>query len=164
MPKPQAIVITLSDSAAQGKRLDLSGPAAKEELEIMGCEVQATCILPDEVDHLKRHLLEYCLLDEIDLIITTGGTGLAPRDITPEATAAVLEKQIPGIAELIRLEGMKKTPRAALSRGIAGIRNRKLIINLPGSVAGVRDSLRALAPILLHALEIASGDSSPCGG
>ena len=162
--KPHAIVITISDSASRGERQDLSGPAAKEGLEIIGCEVLAVLIVPDEIDAIQSRLLESINSSDIDLIVTTGGTGLAPRDVTPEATAAVIEKPVPGMAELMRFEGMKANPRASLSRGLVGIRNKTLIINLPGSVKGVRESLGAIAAILGHALEVISGNTLRCGG
>ena len=162
--KPHAIVITVSDSAFRGERQDLSGPAAREELEKIGCAVIEALIVPDEIDAIQSRLLESINSSDIDLIVTTGGTGLAPRDVTPEATAAVIEKTVPGMAELMRFEGMKANPRAALSRGLVGIRNNTLIINLPGSVKGVRESLGAIAVILGHALEVISGNTLRCGG
>lgn len=164
MRKPRAIVITVSDSASRGERQDLSGPAARETLEKMGCEVTAIQILPDEVTEIRENLIRLSDLDGIDLVVTTGGTGLAPRDVTPEATAAVIEKEVPGLAELMRFEGAKTTPRAALSRARAGVRKRTLILNLPGSVKGVRECLNAIAPILSHALEVVSGNTVRCGG
>jgi molybdenum cofactor synthesis domain-containing protein len=162
--KPNAIVVTVSDSASRGEREDLSGPAAKETLEKMGCEVKAIQVLPDDLVVIRDGLVRFSDLEEIDLIITTGGTGLAPRDVTPEATAAIIEKEVPGLAELMRSEGMKATPRAALSRAKAGVRKKTLILNLPGSVKGVRESLNAVAPILPHALEVMSGNTVRCGG
>jgi molybdenum cofactor synthesis domain-containing protein len=162
--KPRAIVLTISDSASRGERADLSGPAAREELEKLGCEIASMHIVPDELERIKESLIEYSRSAAIDLIVTTGGTGLSPRDVTPEATAAVIDKEVPGMAELMRLEGMKSTPRAALSRALVGVRNRTLIINLPGSVKGVRESLSAVAKILPHALEVISGNTVRCGG
>jgi molybdopterin adenylyltransferase len=161
--KPRAIVLTISDSASRGEREDLSGPAAREELERVGCEVNALEIVPDECELIRQKLLEHSHT-MVDLIVTTGGTGLAPRDVTPEATLSVIDKQVPGLAELMRSEGMKLTPRAALSRAVVGVRNKTLIINLPGSVRGVRDSLGALAEVLGHALEVISGNTVRCGG
>lgn len=164
MRKPRAIVVTISDSASRGEREDLSGPAVKEELERVGCEVLAVQIVPDELQIIRDHLLEHSQSSEIDLIVTTGGTGLAPRDVTPEATLTVIEKSVPGLAELMRIEGIKSNPRAALSRAVVGVRNKTLIINLPGSVKGVRESLGALAKVLGHALEVVSGNTIRCGG
>ena len=164
MRKPRAVVITVSDSASRGERQDLSGPAARETLEEMGCEVAAIEILPDEVTKIRENLIRLSDLEGVDLVVTTGGTGLAPRDVTPEATAAAIEKEVPGLAELMRSEGAKSTPRAVLSRARAGVRKKTLILNLPGSVKGVRESLSAVAPILSHALEVVSGNVVRCGG
>lgn len=164
MRKPQVIVLTISDSASRGERSDLSGPAVREALEALGCEVVAVMIVPDDVEAIQQKLYEHSESDAIDLIVTTGGTGLAPRDVTPEATLAILEKPIPGLPELMRMEGMKSNPRAALSRAVAGLRHKTLIINLPGSVRGVQESLAAVAAILGHALEVASGNTVRCGG
>jgi len=154
----------VSDSAARGERRDLSGPAAQEELEKMGCLVTGVELVPDEREVIQSRLVEHSNSPDVDLIVTTGGTGLAPRDVTPEATAAVIEKAVPGMAELMRLEGMKVNPRAVLSRALVGIRDQTLIINLPGSVKGVRESLAAIAEILGHALEVISGNTVRCGG
>jgi molybdopterin adenylyltransferase len=164
MRKPNALVFTISDSASRGERQDLSGPAAREELQKAGCEVRDVQIVPDEFEIIQRKLIEQSQAPDIDLIVTTGGTGLAPRDVTPEATAAVIEKAVPGLAELMRREGMKASPRAALSRAVVGVRNKTLIINLPGSVKGVRESLAAISGILGHALEVISGNTVRCGG
>ncbi len=164
MRKPRAIVITVSDSASRGDRQDLSGPVAREELEKIGCEVDAVLVVPDEIEAIQSCLLGGINATDIDLIVTTGGTGLAPRDVTPEATAAVIDKTVPGMAELMRNEGLKASPRAVLSRGVVGIRNKTLLINLPGSVKGVRESLGAIAGILGHALEVISGNTVRCGG
>jgi molybdenum cofactor synthesis domain-containing protein len=164
MRKPQAIVLTISDSASRGERTDLSGPTAREELERLGCEVVSVTVVPDDVNMIREKLLEHSDSAGIDLIITTGGTGLAPRDVTPEATQQVIEKPIPGLPELMRMEGLKSNPRAALTRAVAGLRKKTLIINLPGSVRGVQESLAAVAPILGHALEVASGNTVRCGG
>lgn len=162
--KPRAIVITISDSASRGEREDLSGPAAREELEKFGCEVVKIQVIPDDQEKIQGCIIEHSENPQIDLVVTTGGTGLSPRDVTPEATLAVIEKQVPGIAELMRLEGIKGNPRAALSRAVAGVRNRSLIVNLPGSVKGVRESLGAISKILGHALEVVSGNTVRCGG
>ena len=121
-------------------------------------------MIPDEFEIIRQRLILHSDSQEVDLIVTTGGTGLAPRDVTPEATAAVIEKTVPGMAELMRLEGIKQNPRAALSRAVVGVRNRTLIINLPGSVKGVRESLSALSSVLGHALEVISGNTVRCGG
>ena len=157
-----ALVITLSDTAAAGGREDLSGPEASRILTEAGFEVRAVEILPDDRPAIETRLRAAC--DErISLVVTTGGTGLSPRDVTPEATLAVIEKPVPGIAELMRVEGFKNTPRAALSRAVAGIRQSTLIINLPGSVKGVRECLSAVRPVLAHAIETLRQSSLGCG-
>jgi len=162
MPLGRALVITLSDTAAAGGREDLSGPEAARILQDAGFEVQGVEILPDDQAVIETRLIRGC--DEgLQLIITTGGTGLSPRDVTPEATLAVIEKPVPGIPELMRAEGFKKTPRAGLSRAVAGIRKRTLIINLPGSVKGVRECLGAVRPLLAHAVETLTQSSLGCG-
>jgi molybdenum cofactor synthesis domain-containing protein len=156
------LVLTLSDSASKGGREDLSGPEASKMLTETGFEVRAVEILPDDQAMIEKRLRAAC--DEgISIVVTTGGTGLSPRDVTPEATLAVIEKPVPGIAELMRIEGFKSTPRAALSRAVAGIRQSTLIINLPGSVKGVRECLGAVRPILAHAVETLKQSSLGCG-
>jgi molybdopterin adenylyltransferase len=162
MPLGSALVLTLSDTAAAGNREDLSGPEAAKILEEAGFEVRAVEILPDDRAAIEARLLSACG-QGIRLIVTTGGTGLSPRDVTPEATLAVIDKLVPGIPELMRAEGVKKTPRAALSRGVAGVRQATLIINLPGSVKGVRECLGAVRPILAHAVETLQQSSLGCG-
>jgi molybdopterin adenylyltransferase len=157
-----ALVLTLSDTAAAGNREDLSGPEAAKILAEAGFEVQAVEILPDDRAAIEARLLKACT-EGLRLVITTGGTGLSPRDVTPEATLAVIDKSVPGISELMRAEGIKKTPRAALSRGVAGVRQATLIINLPGSVKGVRECLGAVRPILAHAVETLQQSSLGCG-
>jgi len=157
-----ALVLTLSDTAADGGREDLSGPEASRIPTEAGFEVRAVEILPDDRPAIETRLRAAC--DErISLVVTTGGTGLSPRDVTPEATLAVIEKPVPGIAELMRVEGFKNTPRAALSRAVAGIRQSTLIINLPGSVKGVRECLGAVRPVLAHAIETLRQSSLGCG-
>jgi len=164
MRKPRAVVVTVSDSASRGEREDLSGPTAREELEKIGCDVTTIHVVPDELAEIQESLIRFSDLEDVDLVVTTGGTGLAPRDVTPEATVAIIEREIPGLAELMRFEGMKTTPRAALSRARAGVRKKTLILNLPGSVKGVRESLSAVGSILSHALEVVSGNTVRCGG
>lgn len=152
-------VLTLSDKGSRGEREDKSGPAI---MEAFGgkAEVKYYDILPDERDLIIDKLIEYS--GKVDLIITTGGTGLAPRDVTPEATLAVIEKEIPGIAETMRMEGLKKTRRSMLSRAVAGVRGKTMIINLPGSPAAVRENLEAIVDVLPHAIEKIKGDPSEC--
>jgi molybdopterin adenylyltransferase len=158
----EALVITLSDTAAAGGREDLSGPEAAGILRDAGFDVRPVEVLPDDRSAIEKRLLRGC--DEgISLIVTTGGTGLSPRDVTPEATTAVIEKPIPGMSELMRFEGFRSTPRAALSRAVAGVRGSTLIINLPGSVRGVRECLGAVRPILAHAVETLRQSSLGCG-
>src|SRR6516165_9717132 len=148
----RALVLTVSDTASAGGREDLSGPEAKRILEETGFEVTAVEILPDERPAIESRLRR-AAEEGFDLVITSGGTGLSPRDVTPEATLAVIDKNVPGIADLMRIESLKVTPRAALSRAVCGIRGATLIINLPGSVKGVRECLVAVRPILGHAIE-----------
>jgi molybdenum cofactor synthesis domain-containing protein len=157
-----ALVITLSDTAAAGQRQDLSGPEAVRILAEAGFDVLPVEVLPDDRSAIELRLRAACDAG-ISLIVTTGGTGLSPRDVTPEATQAVVEKLVPGITELMRFEGFKSTPRAALSRAVAGIRGASLIINLPGSVKGVRECLGAVRPILAHAVETLRQSSLGCG-
>jgi molybdenum cofactor synthesis domain-containing protein len=153
----RARILVLSDAASQGRREDLSGPELRRLLEAQGWQVVGYNVLPDEVEKIKSCLEAWSEDDECDVILTSGGTGLGPRDVTPEATRAVIETEVPGIAELMRWEGVKKTRLASLSRGLAGIRNRKLVVNLPGSVRGARESLESILDILPHAIDIAQG-------
>jgi molybdenum cofactor synthesis domain-containing protein len=159
----KVLVLTISDSASAGKREDLSGPEARRILEASGFEVAAVDVVPDEQTGIEARLRRAADEQGVRLVVTTGGTGLSPRDVTPEATLAVADKQVPGISELMRLEGLRKTPRAALSRGVAAVRGGTLILNLPGSVKGVRESLEAVVPILGHALEVLGTGSAHCG-
>ncbi len=153
----RAGVLTISDKASKGERVDTSGAAIAELLSTIDASIDRTDVVPDEAPQFSDTLRSWADSDELDLIITTGGTGLSPRDVTPEATAAVIERPAPGLGELMRSEGMKHTPMAALSRGVAGVRSRCLIVNLPGSEKGVRESLTAVIDILPHAVEILRG-------
>jgi molybdopterin adenylyltransferase len=152
----KAVVLTISDSAARGEREDLSGPAVVAELQTLQAEIIATEILPDERVQIAERLRHYADQSLCNLLITTGGTGLSPRDITPEATKDVIEREAPGLAELMRQESLKITPLAALSRAVCGVRGRTLIVNLPGSVRGARENLAAIVRTLPHALALLS--------
>jgi molybdopterin adenylyltransferase len=153
-------ILTISDACSRGERADTSGDAIARWAELRGDEVAARECVPDENGEIVGRLLEWCDGDRADVVLTTGGTGLSPRDVTPEATRAILEREAPGIAERLRVSAMEKFPRAALSRGLAGTRNRTLIVNLPGSPGGVSDALTALDPIVNHAVAILRGDAT----
>jgi molybdenum cofactor synthesis domain-containing protein len=152
-------VLTLSDKGSMGEREDLSGPAIAEMLKDIA-EMKHYAILPDDKDQIKERLLRYS--GRVDLILTTGGTGLSPRDVTPEATLEVIEREIPGIAETMRAEGLTKTRYSMLSRAVAGVRDRTLIINLPGSPKAVKENLAVIIDILPHAIEKIKGDTGDC--
>ena len=150
-------VLTISDAGSRGEREDRSGDAIVAWASARGATVVERVLVPDERDAIVRTLLDWCDRDVADLVLTTGGTGLAPRDVTPEATRAVLEREAPGIAERLRVTSIDRFPRAALSRGTAGVRARTLVVNRPGSPGGVRDALEALDPIVDHACEVVRG-------
>lgn len=153
----RAVAITVSDRSAQGERADESGPALVQLLEGMGARVQATEILPDDAEPLAESLREYADREDVNLIVTTGGTGLSPRDNTPEATRAVIEREVPGMAEAMRAGTLRQTPMAMISRGVCGIRSGALIINLPGSPAAVRECFAVIGPVIPHALALIAG-------
>lgn len=156
-------ILTISDKGSRGEREDESGTAIKDMLATIDARLVKYDIVPDEREVISGRLEEWVDKEGIDLIVTTGGTGLSPRDVTPEATLAVVERMAPGFAEAMRAEGLKKTPMAMLSRAVAGIRGRSLIVNLPGSLTGVRESLDAILPALPHAIEVLRGEVAECG-
>lgn len=146
-----------SDRSYNGLREDATGPALENRMKELGFDVAHNVIAPDEQDKIEEHLKNWAHNDEIDLIITSGGTGVAPRDVTPEATLNVIEKRVPGIEEVMRRESLKHTPYAMLSRSVAGIAGSSLIINLPGNPGGALENLDAVVPALVHALELIKG-------
>jgi molybdopterin adenylyltransferase len=156
-------ILTISDKGSRGEREDLSGKIIKEAIGKINGEVKYYQIIPDEKDIIQEELMKAVDKLRLDLILTTGGTGLAKRDVTPDATLEVIEKEVSGISEIIRSESFKKTNRAILSRGVAGIRKESLIINLPGSPKGVRESLEIVLEVLPHGIEILKGQASECG-
>jgi molybdopterin adenylyltransferase len=147
-------VLTVSDRSSRGERPDVSGPALVSEILKLGWEVVETGLVPDEMEAIKSILVQWSATRQVDLILTTGGTGFSPRDITPEATLAVVERFTPGIAEAMRAESLKVTPHAMLSRAVAGIRNRTLIVNFPGSPRAAVENLAVIASVLPHAIEL----------
>jgi molybdenum cofactor synthesis domain-containing protein len=150
-------VVTVSDGVAAGDREDASGGLIEAWAGERGYQVSARLVVPDETGPIASELMRLCDEGECDLLLTTGGTGLTPRDVTPEATRAVLERPAPGIAEAIRVEGLRKTPRAALGRGLAGVRGSTLVVNLPGSPGGVSDGLDVLSGFVDHAVDLVRG-------
>lgn len=155
-------VITLSDKGARGERDDTSGQTAREMVEAQGWKVGYSRVVSDDLDTVTEVLLE-AAKSGIDLVLTTGGTGLGPRDNTPEATLSVIEREVPGIAEAMRFETFKISPRAILSRGVAGIRGKTLIVNLPGSPKAVRECLAVILPVVEHGLAVLTGREQECG-
>ena len=159
----KAGILTISDKGSRGEREDLSGKVIEEVIRKINGEVKYYQIIPDEKNVIQEELIKAVDELHLDLILTTGGTGLAKRDVTPDATLEVIEKEVPGISEIIRGESFKKTNRAILSRGVAGIRKKSLIINLPGSPKGVRESLEIVLEALPHGIEILKGQATECG-
>lgn len=158
-----AAVVTCSDKGSRGLRVDTSGEYIKEYLLLKKFNVIEKVIITDDLDIIKNKLLYYADEIKVDLIITTGGTGFSPRDNTPEATKEVIKREVPGIGEMLRAESYKVTPRAYLSRGVSGIRNRTLIINLPGSLKAVKENLSFLSDVLDHGLKILKLVDTECG-
>src|SRR6266849_7161443 len=155
----RAVVITSSDACSSGEREDTSGETLVQLLTELGAEIVAKDIVNDDLDPLAHKLRAYADLKHVNLIVTTGGTGLAPRDNTPEATLAVIEREAPGLAEAMRMETLKQTPMAMISRGVCGIRSGTLIVNLPGSPKAVRESFAVIKPALDHAVELLGGQT-----
>ncbi len=151
-------ILTVSDRSARGEREDRSGPALAAEVKKHGWEVIQQAILPDDLNAIRQRLIAWSRMGSIEIILTTGGTGFAPRDITPEATRAVIEREAPGIAEAMRASSALKSPHAMLSRAVAGIRGRVLIINLPGSPAGAVENFQVILPALEHAVQLLRED------
>jgi molybdenum cofactor synthesis domain-containing protein len=160
----QIAILTVSDRSFRGEREDLSGPALQAQVIALGWQVWRASIVPDEVDQIARTLAEWADSGQADIILTTGGTGFAPRDVTPEATRRVVERLTPGLDEAMRAASLKITAHAMLSRAVSGIRKRTLIINLPGSPRGAVENFLTIAPVLPHAVELLREDASAEGG
>jgi len=157
-------VITISDKGSRGEREDTSGREVMRMLGDLGVRIDGYVVIPDEKEIIKGKIREYTDTERLDLVVTTGGTGVSPRDVTPDATLEVLDRELPGMAEAMRRESMRKTPHAMISRAVAGIRGQSLIINLPGSPRGARENLEVILPALKHTIEKIKGDDSDCGG
>ncbi|MBI5951720.1 MAG: MogA/MoaB family molybdenum cofactor biosynthesis protein [Chloroflexi bacterium] len=151
-------ILTLSDRSAKGERADASGPALADLIRARGWSVAKQLILPDDESAIRAALTEWADSGDVDIILTTGGTGFAPRDVTPEATRKVIQREAPGLAETMRAESLKKTPHAMLSRAVAGIRGRTLIVNLPGSPKGAVENLQTVLSVLPHAIQLLADD------
>src|SRR2546421_4397559 len=160
MSQIRAVVITVSDACSAGEREDKSGEAVVELLTDLGAEIVAKVIVNDDLEPLAHKLRAYTELKHVNLIVTTGGTGFGHRDNTPEATLQVIERAAPGLAEAMRIETLKNTPMAMISRGVCGIRSSTLIVNLPGSPKAVRESFAVIKPVLNHAIDLLSGQTS----
>ncbi len=156
-------ILTVSDGVAAGVREDLSRTAIEESIKDMECEVLYRAVVPDEKDKIAAKLKEWCDVNRVDLVLTTGGTGFAPREVTPEATRLVIEREAPGLGEAMRAATLAAVPMSMLSRSIAGIRNRTLIVNLPGSPKGCRECLEVITPVLPHGISLLKGESGSHG-
>jgi len=161
--KLKAAVITVSDKGYRGQREDRSGKYIVQYFKQKGWEITEYDIVPDNQELIEKKLKQISDTQKANLILTTGGTGFSPTDVTPEATKGVVERSVPGFSEIIRMEGQKKTPRAILSRGVSGIRGKTLIINLPGSIKGVKESLELIYRPLPHGVDILTGRDAECG-
>lgn len=153
----RAVVITVSDACSRGEREDTSGETLKQLVTDLGAELVESKVLSDDLDPLIETLREFAEREDVNLIVTTGGTGLGPRDNTPEATLRVIERETPGMAEAMRAESLKVTPMAMISRGVCGVHSGTLIVNLPGSPKAVRESFAVIAPVLPHAIDLLAG-------
>lgn len=163
-PAPRAAVLTVSDSGSRGERVDTSGPVVVGLLREAGFEVVETAVLPDEPEQVAAWLIRGADVLDCALLVTTGGTGLGPRDRTPEATASVIEYRVEGMAEAMRAAGLATTPMAMISRGLCGVRGRTLIVNLPGSERGARENLTTVLPVLPHSIQLIRGDTRHTAG
>ena len=150
-------ILTISDAGSKGERDDTSGDTISRIMSFEGFEVISRNIVPDEKEHISAKIIELCDSGDVDLVLTTGGTGLSPRDVTPEATRTVIEYEVPGIPEAMRAQTLNKTPMSMLSRAVAGLRSGCLVVNLPGSPSGVRQTLEVVIPAIPHAIEIVKG-------
>ena len=160
----QVAILTVSDRSSTGDREDLSGPALENAVKNAGWHVHATDIVPDELYQIQESLIKWSDSWEIQVILTTGGTGFSPRDITPEATESIIDRKAPGLVEAMRTESLKITPHAMLSRAVAGIRGKTLIVNLPGSPKAALENFRVIAPVLPHAVQLLADDSQAESG
>ncbi len=158
----KAAILTLSDKGSRGERADASGPALEQWLAERGVTTIRRAVIPDEADQITATLRDWADSGTFDLILTTGGTGVSPRDVTPEATERILDRVIPGFGEVMRLKSLEKTPHAMISRAVAGISGKTLIINLPGSPKGAIENLEAVWPAVPHAVAKIQGDQSEC--
>ena len=158
----RAAVLTISDKGSRGERVDASGPVVAQLLETIGVQVALQTIIPDEREIIAAQLVHCADEERFDLIVTTGGTGVAPRDVTPEATKSVIDRELPGMAEAMRMESFKKTPHAIISRSVCGIRGQTLIINLPGSPRAAAENLQTILRAIPHTIEKIHGDPTEC--